>query len=228
MTEVEATDTRTRLLEAAADLIAAAPGEDFSLRAVCDAAGVKMPTLYHFFGNKQGLIEAVVQRGFDMYLSAKSSTESSGDPIQDLRLGWDAHVAFGLENPGFYTLMYGKVRPGYSPEAQSKPSEILRGLTRKAEQEGRLVVGHEQAAAHVLATNIGVTLRLIIQGKNDPELSAGVREGVLAAITGTGQSEPGGERLGHAVIERAAAHPEILGETETQLLIQWIGRLGEL
>ncbi|RAD51212.1 TetR/AcrR family transcriptional regulator, partial [Burkholderia multivorans] len=33
-------------------------------------------------------------------------------------------------------------------------------------------------------------------------------------------------RLGHAVIERAAANPEILGETETQLLIQWIGRLG--
>ena len=228
MTEVEATDTRTRLLEAAADLIAAAPGEDFSLRAVCDAAGVKMPTLYHFFGNKQGLIEAVVQRGFDMYLSAKSSTESSGDPIQDLRLGWDAHVAFGLENPGFYTLMYGKVRPGYSPEAQSKPTEILRGLTRRAEQEGRLVVGHEQAAAHVLATNIGVTLRLIIQGRHDPDLSAGVREGVLAAITGTGQSEPGGERLGHAVIERAAAHPEILGETETQLLIQWLGRLGEV
>ena len=124
--------------------------------------------------------------------------------------------------------MYGKVRPGYSPEAQSKPTEILRGLTRRAEQEGRLVVGHEQAAAHVLATNIGVTLRLIIQGRHDPELSAGVREGVLAAITGTGQSEPGGERLGHAVIERAAAHPEILGETETQLLIQWIGRLGEV
>ena len=228
MTEVEETDTRTRLLEAAADLIAAAPGEDFSLRAVCDAAGVKMPTLYHFFGNKQGLIEAVVERGFDMYLSAKSSTESSGDPIQDLRLGWDAHVAFGLANPGFYTLMYGKVRPGYSPEAQSKPSEILRGLTLKAEQEGRLVVGHEQAAAHVLATNIGVTLRLIIQGKNDPELSAGVREGVLAAITGTGQSEAGDGRLGHAVIERAAANPDILGETETQLLIQWIGRLGEV
>ncbi|WP_152349113.1 TetR/AcrR family transcriptional regulator [Brevibacterium sp. CFH 10365] len=228
MTEVEATDTRTRLLEAAADLIAAAPGEDFSLRAVCDAAGVKMPTLYHFFGNKQGLIEAVVERGFDMYLSAKSSTESSGDPIQDLRVGWDAHVAFGLENPGFYTLMYGKVRPGYSPEAQSKPSEILRSLTLKAEREGRLVVGHEQAAAHVLATNIGVTLRLIIQGRDDPALSAGVREGVLAAITGTGQTEPGDARLGHAVIERAAANPGILGETETQLLIQWIGRLGEV
>lgn len=220
-------DTRTRLLNAAADLIAAAPGEDFSLRAVCDAVGVKMPTLYHFFGNKQGLIEAVIERGFDMYLSAKSSSESSGDPIQDLRMGWDAHVSFGLVNPGFYTLMYGKVRPGYSPEAQSKPSEILRSLTRQAEEQGRLVVSYEQAAAHILATNIGVTLRLIIQGKGDPELSVGVREGVLAAITGIAQTSDEGERLGHSVIERAAAQPEILGATETQLLIQWIGRLGE-
>ncbi|HCG54717.1 MULTISPECIES: TetR/AcrR family transcriptional regulator [Brevibacterium] len=227
MTDMAPPDTRTRLLNAAADLIAAAPGEDFSLRAVCDAVGVKMPTLYHFFGNKQGLIEAVIERGFDMYLSAKSASESSGDPIQDLRMGWDAHVSFGLDNPGFYTLMYGKVRPGYSPEAQSKPSEILRSLTRQAEEQGRLVVSYEQAAAHILATNIGVTLRLIIQGKGDPELSAGVREGVLASITGTAQSSDDGQRLGHSVIERAAAHPEILGGAETQLLIQWISRLGE-
>ncbi|WP_231445345.1 TetR/AcrR family transcriptional regulator [Brevibacterium zhoupengii] len=227
MTEEASLDTRTRLLNAAADLIAAAPGEDFSLRAVCDAVGVKMPTLYHFFGNKQGLIEAVIERGFDMYLSAKSASESSGDPIQDLRMGWDAHVSFGLENPGFYTLMYGKVRPGYSPEAQSKPSEILRSLTRRAEEQGRLVVGYEQAAAHILATNIGVTLRLIIQGRADPDLSAGVREGVLAAITGTAQASEKGQRLGHSVIECAAAHPEILGTVETQLLIQWISRLGE-
>ncbi|TSI13861.1 TetR/AcrR family transcriptional regulator [Brevibacterium aurantiacum] len=227
MTEVASLDTRTRLLNAAADLIAATPGEDFSLRAVCDAVGVKMPTLYHFFGNKQGLIEAVIERGFDMYLSAKSASESSGDPIQDLRMGWDAHVSFGLENPGFYTLMYGKVRPGYSPEAQSKPSEILRSLTRRAEEQGRLVVGYEQAAAHILATNIGVTLRLIIQGRADPDLSAGVREGVLAAITGSGQAGDDGQHLGHSVIERAAAHPEVLGAAETQLLIQWISRLGE-
>ena len=231
MTEDGLADTRTRLLNAAADLIAAAPGEDFSLRAVCDAAGVKMPTLYHFFGSKQGLIDAVVERGFDMYLSAKSDSETGGDPIQQLRRGWDAHVAFGLENPGFYTLMYGKVRPGYSPEAQSRPAEMLRALTKQAEDDGRLVVGYEEAAAHIIATNIGVTLRQIILGQADPDLSAHVREGVLAAITGTGPAAVGSaadeRRLGHTVIEQAAAHPEILGETETQLLIQWIGRLGE-
>ncbi|MEU3269260.1 TetR/AcrR family transcriptional regulator [Saccharomonospora sp. NPDC006951] len=224
MTESAHPDTRSRLLDAAAELIAADPGEDFSLRKVCEAVGVKMPTLYHFFGSKQGLIEAVIERGFDMYLEQKGSTESTGDPIQDIRAGWDAHVAFGLANPGFYTLMYGKVRPGYSPAAQARPSEILRSLTRRAADQGRLVVPSEQAAAHILVTNIGVTLRQIILNAEDRALSDAVREGAIAAITGIAHPNTL-PAFGHDIVERAAAHPGILGAAETQLLIQWIHRL---
>ncbi|MCP3425597.1 TetR/AcrR family transcriptional regulator [Rothia sp. AR01] len=225
MTEREGTGTRERLIAAAADLIAASPGEDFSLREVCDAVGVKMPTLYHFFGSKQGLIDAVVERGFDLYLSEKSAMESSGDPIQDLRAGWDAHVTFGLAHPGFYTLMYGKVRPGYSPAAQSRPSRILGELTARAAEQGRLAVDPRQAAAHVLSTNIGVTLRQIILAEADPALSASVREGVISAITGGGAGSPH-DAVG-AVVEQAAAHPEVLGASETRLLIEWLRRLRE-
>ncbi|WP_026820851.1 TetR/AcrR family transcriptional regulator [Arthrobacter castelli] len=223
MTDIAEVDTRTRLLDAAADLIAAAPGDDFSLRAVCEAVGVKMPTLYHFFGSKQGLIDAVVERGFDMYLAEKQSHESTGDPIQDIRYGWDAHVTFGLENPGFYTLMYGKIRPGYSPEAQERPSAILRSLTRQAAEQGRLAVPYEQAAAHILVTNIGVTMRQIILAEEDRPLSNAVREGSIAAITGTSPAAESGAP--GAVIELAAANPGLLGPAETQLLITWLQRL---
>lgn len=222
MIEHGGSGTRERLIAAAAELIAASPGEDFSLRAVCDAVGVKMPTLYHFFGSKQGLVDAVVERGFDLYLGQKSAMEHSGDPIQDIRTGWDAHVAFGLRNPGFYTLMYGKVRPGHSPAAQSRPSEILRGLTARAAAMGRLVVPSDQAAAHVLVANIGVTLRQIVLAEPDPGLSVAVREGVIAAITGTDGDS--GDPVA-AVMELAAADPSALGEAETALLLSWLARL---
>lgn len=225
MTGTTGSDTREQLIAAAADLIATSPGEEFSLRAVCDAVGVKMPTLYHFFGSKQGLIDAVIEHGFDLYLNEKSSMESSGDPIQDIRAGWDAHVAFGLANPGFYTLMYGKVRPGHSPEAQSRPSEILRALTARAAEQGRLVVPSEQAAAHILVTNIGVTLRQIILAAPDPALSQAVREGAISAITGKGTRA--NDSLTTA-IELAAAQPDVLGRAETQLLIEWLGRLSRV
>lgn len=226
MTEEGRGDTRTRILEVAAKMIAADPGEDVSLRAICGEVGVKMPTLYHFFGNKQGLLEAVVERGFDLYLSEKEAHESTGDPIQDLREGWDAHVAFGIANPGFYTLMYGKIRPGYSPAAQSRPSEILRGITAKAEQQGRLVVPSEQAAAHILATNIGVTLRMIILAKEDWELSNAIREGVLSAITGTSAVDSQRSVI-HQVLDYANARPEVLGAEETAMLSAWLRRLSD-
>lgn len=218
-----ATDSRSRLLDAAADQIAAAPGGDVSLRAVCEAAGVTMPTLYHFFGSKQGLIDAVIERGFDMYLGTKEATGSTGDPIADLRRGWNVHVDFGLANPGFYTLMYGTVQPGRSPAPQARPSRLLRQITARAAEQGRLVVTSEQAAAHVLVTNIGVTLRQIILGEPDPALSAAVREGTLAAITGTASSGTGDPLA--AAAEAAAARPEVLGADETRLLITWLHRL---
>ncbi|WP_085528746.1 TetR/AcrR family transcriptional regulator [Kocuria massiliensis] len=224
MAQQAARDTRDRLIEAAAELVATTPGEDISLREVCSMVGVKMPTLYHFFGSKQGLIEAVTERGFDMYLGQKSAMESSGDPIQDLRHGWDVHVDFGLANPGFYTLMYGTVRPGFIPAAQNKASAILRDLTAQAAAQHRLVVSSEQAAAHILATNVGVTLRQIVCAKPDPELSRAVRDGVLATVTGTHRHDDGGDSIA-SVLEFAGAHPEVLGEEETRLLSVWLRRL---
>ena len=220
-------DTRTRLLQAAADLVAHAPGEEISLRAVCDRVGVKMPTLYHFFGSKQGLIDALVEWGFELYMAEKLAGESSGDPIQDLRDGWDVHVAFGLVYPGLYTLMYGTVRPGYAPAEHAGPSDALRRLTADAAAQGRLVVGADQAAAHILAANVGVTLRQIVLGAPDPALSAAMREGAIAAITGAGPSATGGSarREIHHVLEHAAAHPSVLGPAETQLLTEWLAKL---
>lgn len=227
MQENVQSDTRTRLLHAAADLIAAEPGEDFSLRAVCDRAGVTMPTLYHFFGNKQGLIEAVVDYGFELYLAAKSSHESSGDAIADIRDGWDAHVEFGLHNPGFYTLMYGKVRPGDSRPALAKPTVLLRELVREAQAQGRLAVDVEQAVGHILATNIGLTLRLIVLGEADPELSAAVRDGVLAAITGESIRESSDRDAVMSALDLAVGNPDVLGKAETILLAQWLRRLAD-
>ncbi|OLM19396.1 MULTISPECIES: TetR/AcrR family transcriptional regulator [unclassified Pseudonocardia] len=225
--------TRNRLLRAAADLIAASPGETVPLRAICDAAGVRLPTLYHFFGSKEGLLDAVVEHGFEQYLSAKQEHEPSGDPIQDIRDGWDAHVEFGIANPGFYALMYGQVTPGRRPAAQERPTTILLGLTRKAAARGRLAVEPDRAAAHILAANIGVTLQQIITARPDPGLSADMREATIAAVTGG--SRPAHHPAEEPHLARAAATllalPDdntVLGAPETVLLKKWLADIARL
>ena|ERR1700731_4855215 len=59
---------RTRILETAAGLLAQSADADVSTRAVCDAAGVTAPTLYHHFGDKDGLLAAVVDFGWAAFL----------------------------------------------------------------------------------------------------------------------------------------------------------------
>jgi AcrR family transcriptional regulator len=67
---VSAAETRDRLLLAAAQLLDESGNTTVSTRAICERAGVEAPTLYHHFGNKQGLIDAVLRHGFNQYVDA--------------------------------------------------------------------------------------------------------------------------------------------------------------
>ncbi len=57
-------DTRTRILEAARDLIYASSYADVGVQAICDRAGVKKGSFYHFFKSKQALTLAVIDHFF--------------------------------------------------------------------------------------------------------------------------------------------------------------------
>src|ERR1700686_5725930 len=101
---------RDRLLLAAAQLLDEAGGGPVSTRQITERAGVQAPTLYHHFGSKQGLLDAVVSHGFRQFLRQRRL--AGGDPIDDIRQGWDSHVAFGLEFPSAYVHIYGNVKLG--------------------------------------------------------------------------------------------------------------------
>ncbi|RZU63402.1 TetR/AcrR family transcriptional regulator [Zhihengliuella halotolerans] len=227
MTGTRNTDTRERLLEAAADLIAAHPGQDVPLRAICERVGVKMPTLYHFFGNKEGLLGAVVEHGFDLYMALKTQAEPDPDPLRNLRSGWDLHVSFGLENPAFYALMYGQVAPGSRSTAEDRPTRALLGLMEQAHAQGRLRVDPQQATDHVLAANIGVTLRQIITRTPDPALSAAMREATIEAITGLSApaANVGPAEQASALLAALPLASEGFSAPEADLLRHWLGRI---
>ena len=229
VTQIRKGDTRQQLLEAAAALISDAPGQDVPLRAICERVGVKLPTLYHFFGSKDGLLEAVIEHGFASYLGLKQASEPTGDPVEDIRLGWDAHVRFGLDNAGFYALMYGQVTPRRRPVAAQAPHDALLRLCREAEAQERLSVPAEQAADHVLAANVGVTLFLITAESPDLSVSAQVREATLTAITGlTGPqpAEPTARRdVARQLLHHLSGAQDELGEPELALLRKWLGML---
>lgn len=225
-----AVDTRERILEAAAALLVAEGRDGLSTRAVSAAAGVQPPALYRLFGDKDGLLDAVAAYGFDEYLRSKRELGSTGDPVEDLRRGWDLHVEFGLSRPEFYVLMYGDARPGRTSPAAREAEAMLRSIVERVAAAGRLRVSVERAARLVHSTGMGVVLSLIAtpEEERDAELSATARETVLTRIL-TGTEEAAGSDLPERAIALRAGldGATALTEAERVLLAEWLDRIAD-
>jgi AcrR family transcriptional regulator len=240
MSVTRSVSARDRLLVAGAHLLDEAGGGEVSTRAICELAGVQAPTLYHHFGSKQGLLDAIVSHGFRQFLAARAAYATPGDgedPIADIREGWDSHVQFGLEHPAFYAAIYGNVVPGRPCGVVAEVEAMILAALEPAARRGRLTVSPAEAATEILAASSGVILTLITRpaGTADLGLSHRVRDAVLAGITVAPDSEDG-EAVRHATapspasaaIALAAAlddAPAALSEPETALLRDWLTRL---
>ncbi|GJF30517.1 TetR family transcriptional regulator [Kitasatospora sp. NE20-6] len=225
---------RERVIAAATKLLAEGGREAVSTRAVSTAAGTQAPTIYRLFGDKQGLLDAVAAHGWAQHLEEEAAIRPTGDPVEDLRTGWELNIAFALANPALYCLMYGEPRPGgaASPAAAAAFAH-LSSYIRSVAQAGRLRVGEERAARLVQAAGSGTALALIAtaEDQRDLTLSDLAREAVIAAITtgpptegSPGQEPPG--PAGAAVTLRAVLpQTSALTANERGLLEDWLDRI---
>jgi AcrR family transcriptional regulator len=226
--------TRERLLEAAEKLLDASPNRDVATRDVCRAAGVGPPVLYRHFGDKNGLLRAVVDHGFDRYLATKRAAKPSKDPVADLRSGWDTHIEFALAHPAVYRLMFS---PSFDevPAAAGEAIAILREVLVRCAAAGVLAVDPDLAAQAIMSANVGVALSIVTQPERyrDPGLSRRVRDAVhrdLLTPEAFGPREPSPPPSTAPVANQLSAliasEPDIpLSEAELGLLTEWLGRL---
>ena len=189
-------DARSRIVAVAARLLHAGGRDALTTRAVATAAGVQAPTLYRLFGDKRGLLDAVAEHGFTAYLGEKRVRETGPDPLEDLRLGWDLHIGFGLANPAVYALMYGDPRPGPRSPAADTAHRILKKHVRRIAVAGRLRVGEDRAVDLMHASGCGTVLTLLAlpEDRRDLGLSRSAREAAIAAIATPPPRERASER----------------------------------
>jgi AcrR family transcriptional regulator len=61
------TATRERILKTALELFSSRGYDATSIREICAAAGITKPTVYHFFGSKEGLYHSLVHEALDRF-----------------------------------------------------------------------------------------------------------------------------------------------------------------
>jgi len=109
-------DLRDALIEAAQQTLEIDGLAALSLRAVARRAGVSPAAPYHHFPDKQALLDAVAERGFDA-LTAAMTTRM--DRVNGSAARLDAsgigYVAFAVANPALFGLMFSTV--GQNPSA---------------------------------------------------------------------------------------------------------------
>jgi AcrR family transcriptional regulator len=145
-------DTRETLLGAALKVLEEEGDATFSTRAVLDIAKVSAPTLYHHFGNADGLLSAAMDEAFSQFLQNKRAAKQSTDPVTALVEGWDAYVRFAAARPRLYAAMLSRVlQGGQIPAAEQAFNHLLDQLQAVAAQ-GRLAMEVKAAADRMWAS----------------------------------------------------------------------------
>lgn len=106
---------REGILDDVSNLLMQEGANAITMRRVADTVGCSTTVLYTMFRNKQGLVDELYLRGFDMLresLKAVSRTDDLRNYIYALCL---TYRNFALTNPTYYSIMFFKVIPEYAP-----------------------------------------------------------------------------------------------------------------
>jgi AcrR family transcriptional regulator len=140
---------RPALLKAAAQMVSEGGPGKVTMRALSDRIGVSRTALYQHFKNKNDLLSAVA---VDSYAGLKARlheirSDDASDLVSRLHDMSVAYVAFALENPDQYKLMFGDevLKDGVSPELSAASLSAYDELISLIEicQEEKRIAGED-------------------------------------------------------------------------------------
>jgi AcrR family transcriptional regulator len=102
---ISAMDNRSNILDQSLQLFAARGYEAVGVQEICEAAGVTKPTLYHYFGSKRGLLDALLETQFSLLNQViQEAATYQHDVPSSLQRVAAAYFQFALANKDFYRL----------------------------------------------------------------------------------------------------------------------------
>jgi AcrR family transcriptional regulator len=179
-----------RILSTALDLFAVKGYDATAVREICEAAGITKPTLYHFFGSKEGVLQALVTSGFVRFRRLVDSAMAQPGTFRE-RLKIVARALFenARQQPHYWRFVHGVMwaPPGTAPKAASCTEfyEGVVGVLAAGEQaavaSGEIAAGDSDIRMLVLMGAIGeAATGYVISGS--PELTPALADGLIDTI----------------------------------------------
>jgi len=188
-------EARRAILDATEALLIESAGLDFSIRSLAKRCGYSAPTVYHYFGDKDGLIDALLEERTARLADAIERVPSSHDPLVNLHALLLAFLRFGVDNPTFTRLMWTMSRKGQSRATPA--TERLRARVRPPIDElaaaGRFVDADAETAGQMIwALMHGLSSLQMIEPDHPwaPSLGERALEALLRGMTRSPAGEP--------------------------------------
>lgn len=106
---------RKKILESALDIIVVKGLDGLTMRSLAKETGMTAPNLYNYFSNKDEIYIHIIIRGFEMlYADLKAACDLHENKIQRLRAMIDTYMAFGINKPRYYDIMFTRPTPKYN------------------------------------------------------------------------------------------------------------------
>jgi AcrR family transcriptional regulator len=189
MTETRPTSAN-RILETALDLFATHGYDATSVQAICDAARITKPTLYHFYGSKEGVYSALIASAMDrIQRSLFSALAQEGPLVERLKGVVRDLFADATANPKLWRFMTTSVwTPGSAPVAEmhcnyEEYGTLIGSALDAAVERGELTPGTTEVRVLVLKGAVGEALDSFVLFEK-PTLTPELADQLIDAVFG--------------------------------------------
>lgn len=134
-----------RMLDAAEEVFSAHSFVSAPMEEIAQRSGITKAMLYQYFGSKEGLYEATIERGrtriFDEIVASLEDVPKGPAQLEAFVRGYFAYVE---ANRGTWWLLYGETGSAAVNEMRSRNSDLIEGLLRDAIDDGSATVDAER------------------------------------------------------------------------------------
>jgi AcrR family transcriptional regulator len=168
----ETKQLKQQILNAARELFVRDGYESVSMRKVAKKIEYSVGTIYHYFRDKDEILECLCEETFLKLHNEKMKVVQAmtGDPLQALKKGMETYIHFGLSNPEHYIVTFmlkaaPYEQPGNGHTRKAKAGQQcfgdMRNVVRRCIEEGKINGDPEETSQALWAGIHGVTALLI-------------------------------------------------------------------
>ncbi len=157
---------RQRILAQAQRLTEQKGFKCLSMRKLAEGLGVTATTIYRYFSSKDDLFLSLLVTGFNRLFEGMSQrTKEAADPVEKLKTAADEYIRFGIEDKGYYCIMFASDYPECREYTDPREAAAAQEAARVSKCVASLVAElAEQAVGRPIPTERVVQAWIILHG----------------------------------------------------------------